>query len=166
MPLLSVISYYYGVRPYHGNILAWQFGLWVSSLWFYRDWLTTLLEIGLVIWAGQDLDQRMIAAWPLELWVVGMLVVQPTQWLQALIALSLSLLFGWVTQGFGVGDALVIAALAAHFVLIELLWVMLLACGTTIVHYWLHRAPTYPFVFHLALATQLWLWFGAATSVV
>ena len=161
MPLLGLFSYYAGVRPHRGGQYWVQFGLWLSSLFFFTKWQASLLQIGLVVWASQDWRERQIAAVPLELWAV--LVAWP-HWQPAVIGLLLGLSLGWVSGGFGSGDAIIVAALAGFFSVEAVLWIVLLACLSTMVHHVIWRELTYPFAFHLALGVQLWLW-GSALSL-
>ncbi|WP_057894288.1 hypothetical protein [Lacticaseibacillus brantae] len=155
MPLLGLFSYYWGVRPHQGSQYWVQFTLWLSSLFFFTTWQGSLLQVGLIVWASQDWRERRIAAVPLEFWSV--LVAWP-HWQPAVIGLVLGLSLGWISGGFGSGDAIIVAALAGYFPLTAVLWVLLLACLSTLAHHYHHNEATYPFAFHLAVGVQVWLW--------
>ncbi|WP_125711416.1 hypothetical protein [Lacticaseibacillus porcinae] len=112
---------------------------------------------GLAYFAFQDATTHSVPSQPFELWCVQLYLLSiPTAalwWLPLLwwVAFSILAHFNYL----GSADAWMIGVLASHFTLMPLLWVLLIACVTGLLHATSFKQRQLPWLPHLALGSLI-----------
>ncbi|WP_461214195.1 hypothetical protein [Lacticaseibacillus sp. GG6-2] len=113
-----------------------------------------LFDLGLAYWALSDWRKQSVAALPFDGWclvIIGYQLSTGWPWWAPLgwwLAFSLLARCGWL----GTADAWLIGVFASIFPLLSLLWVLLGACGTGIVHALVAQRRQLPWIPHLAFS--------------
>lgn len=132
-----------------GQVASWPHPAWLV--------VTTTISFtaGLLYWAWLDWRTLSVPATPYEWWcgIIGLLLGywHPQTVLPALVVFAAFTLIATLTHGLGAADPLLLGLLFLRVALIDWLWLVLLACLTTLLQAWARPQAAYPFITHLTI---------------